>query len=397
METIFDPRRLAPLMKSAARAVENNRHARALLAQCATITRAVGTNPIGKGARALASVVLARLKANPSLAGVLASGLAVLIFVSASPTIFQTLAMPARGAPVPIEAPLLFPPPPAAAGEAAAAAAAKAAEVAAREAAQKTVTPAPPRPSLQSIGPEAFIERFSKINEDRWYLADRGSNGDWTVNDFHRTQLSLSEAGLNLTLAKAPPGWATPFSSGEISSHERFRYGYFEARLRAPRGLGLDTGLFTYARDKGPDGWNEIDIELIGGNTRQVEFALHVGKLTAHKVVELPFDAASGFHTYAFNWQPGSVTWYVDDRVVYVERGPAATGLTRAQNFVIDIWGSETLYRWMGKIDRNGGPYTATVSCFAYLKSYAGRSLCSDPDIAPEGNYQARSQAIVAR
>ena len=390
METILDPNRLAPLVKSVVHMAGSIPRVQAGFALAARFTRSVGANPFVIRTLAGASLIAARLKASPPLAGALASVAAILVFVFASPMIFRTVAPPVRLAPAPVEAPALTPPTPSADALAAA-------ETAAREAARKAGPPPPRRPALPSIGPDAFIDRFSKLNEGRWYVADRGSNGDWSVNDFRRSQISLSQEGMNLTLAKAAPGRTTPFSSGEITSQEKFRYGYFEARLRAARGAGTDTGLFTYVRDKGPDGWNEIDIELIGGNPRQVEFAIHVGKLTAHRVIQLPFDAASGFHSYAFDWKPDSVTWYVDDRVVYVERGPAATGLTRAQNFVIDIWGSETLYRWMGKIDRNGGPYVATLSCFAYAKSYEGRALCPDPDAAPKGKDDLPATRVVSR
>ena len=395
METILDPKRLAPLVKSVAHIVGDIPRVRAGFVLAARLARSVGANPFVKRTLAGASLIAARLKASPPLAGALASVAAILVFVFASPMIFRTVAPPVRLAPAPVEPPALAPPAPTA--DALAAAAAAAADAAAREAARKAGPPPPRRPALPGIGPDAFIDRFSKLNEGRWYVADRGSNGDWTVNDFRRSQISLSHEGMTLTLAKAAPGGATPFSSGEITSQDKFRYGYFEARLRAARGAGTDTGLFTYVRDKGPDGWNEIDIELIGGNPRQVEFAIHVGKLTAHRVIQLSFDAASAFHTYAFDWKPDSVTWYVDDRPVYVERGPAATGLTRAQNFVIDVWGSETLYRWMGKIDRSGGPYIATLSCFAYAKSYEGRALCPDPDAAPKGKDDLPARRVVSR
>lgn len=32
---------------------------------------------------------------------------------------------------------------------------------------------------------------------------------------------------------------------------------------------------------------------------------------------DLGFDASQGFHTYGFDWQADSITWYVDGEPVY--------------------------------------------------------------------------------
>jgi endo-1,3-1,4-beta-glycanase ExoK len=374
VETILDPQRLAPLVKYASEVALRSPRIRSALARGETIVRAIRVNPAFKATLAGAGFVFTRLKASPSLSGLLASGLAVLIFVSASPLIFRTVAPTGKTEPAAVEAPALTPATPAPdtvpippAGAASGSAGQKSASSSGSQRSPATHT-----------NPEPFIEHFIRLDESRWYVADRGPNGDWTANDFRRAQLSITHEGLNVTLARAPNGRAPPFTSGEISTLRKFRYGYFEARIRIPRGAGLDTGLFTYVRDKGPTGWNEIDIEFIGRNPQQVELTLHVGKQTAHRIVQLPFDPASGFHTYAFDWKPNSVTWYIDGREVHEEHGRVAAGLTRPQNFLFDLWGSETLPLWMGKIDPDGGPYVATISCFAYAKSYEGRALCDD-------------------
>ena len=32
---------------------------------------------------------------------------------------------------------------------------------------------------------------------------------------------------------------------------------------------------------------------------------------------DLGFDASEGYHTYGFDWQKDSITWYVDGKAVY--------------------------------------------------------------------------------
>jgi hypothetical protein len=384
VETILDPRRLAPLVKSASEVALRNPRIRSALARGESLVRSVRANKAFRAGVAVAGAIAARLKASPPLSGTVASVAAILVFVFASPLIFRTLPPPAKAAPAP--APAETPAEPAASAPApstpapgpASPSGAASGEAGHKSASTAAPSAAPSRPHAAHRNPEPFIERFATLDERRWYVADRGPNGAWTANDFRRSQISLTGEGLNVTLAKTTTGKAPPYTSGEISTLSMFRYGYFEGRLRVARGAGLDTGLFTYVREKGPTGWNEIDIEFLGRNTRQVELTAHVGKQVATRTVQLGFDAAEGFHTYGFDWRPDSIAWYVDGRKVYEVSGPIAASLNRPQNLLFDLWGSETLPLWTGNLDPKAGPRIATLSCFAYAHAYEGRPLCSE-------------------
>ncbi|MBI1360781.1 MAG: family 16 glycosylhydrolase [Alphaproteobacteria bacterium] len=293
------------------------------------------------------------LHTRPQLSGGLASSAAILLYLLASPVLFTGVVKP--------EAP--------------------AAPIAPATTAPVTTAPAAPavtsRPPPRKPDTEGFVERFRTLDEDqRWYVADRGGNGDWTANDFPRSQVTLSPEGLVLTFAKAAPGWRSRYSSGEVSTLKRFKYGYFEARMRMAKGPGINNGVFTYVLGDSAPNWNEIDIEMPGRNTREVALTIHLGKRVVTRKVKLPFDAAAGYHVYSFDWQPDWVRWYVDNKLVHEETGPVATGLKHPQNFFIDLWGSETLVSWLGKIDPDKVPATAAVSCVAYAKTYDGSSLC---------------------
>lgn len=366
METILNPRRLAPCVQWALRVAMGNTRVRTAVVRIGAIARTVRANRAVRALVAGASLVAARFKASPTLSGVTASALAILVFIAASPFVFRTVKPMASGIPAPkeISSPAPLPSTPGIG------------------AVPKPAAPAAPaHPPVPLDAP--FIDRFGALDESRWYIADRAGNGGWMVNDFRRSQTRITPEGLTISLAKAAPGLAAPVSGGEINTLGRFRYGYFEARVRIPRGPGVVTGLFTYVREKGPDGWNEVDIEFAGNNTRQVELTLHLGKATTHKVLKLPFDAADGFHSYAFDWQADKVVWYVDGRKAHEERGVVAAGLTRPQNYFIDLWASESMPGWLGRFDRAGGPYTATIACVAYARSYAGKPLCGDGAASP--------------
>jgi endo-1,3-1,4-beta-glycanase ExoK len=179
-------------------------------------------------------------------------------------------------------------------------------------------------------------------------------------------------------LLSASPEGPKEYSGGEIGTHERFVYGYFEARLRVARGEGLVTALFSYARDDGRRSWREIDMEIAGRDTRRLELAYHVAGRARKHVVDLPSDAAADFHTYGFAWTPEAIRWYVDNELVHEARGRGVAAMTTPQRFMINLWNSRRLRRWVGDIDSAKAPWRATLACAAVAPHYEGRSLCAE-------------------
>jgi endo-1,3-1,4-beta-glycanase ExoK len=234
-----------------------------------------------------------------------------------------------------------------------------------------------PPPKLPQMG-KAFIDRFDgdQIDEGRWYISDGWSNGDWMESEWRRSQISLSPEGLRLTLSLAPEGSRKMLAGGEVRTHERFRYGYFETRLRIPRDPGLISGAFTYVgRDDGkaPE---EIDIEFLGRATKRAELTIHENYRSTHEKIDLPFDAAEGFHSYAFDWAPNRVRWFVDGKMVHEVKGQTAASLTRPQQLMISLWATKNLHAWAGEIDPSRGPWMLDVACVAYAPKYEGKPLC---------------------
>ena len=54
------------------------------------------------------------------------------------------------------------------------------------------------------------------------------------------------------------------FRSGSVSTYEKFTYGKFVTRMKAPNRMGTVMSFFTYWDGPGffPGGWNELDIEI---------------------------------------------------------------------------------------------------------------------------------------
>ena len=109
-----------------------------------------------------------------------------------------------------------------------------------------------------------------------------------------------------------------PFTSGMISSHDKFsrEYGWFEARVRLPRGKGMWPAFWMLPQAKT---WPpELDImEHKGRLPHRAFLTLHEKqpgtwrpKSTGKEWDGLDFTA--DFHTFALEWKPDGLRWYVD-------------------------------------------------------------------------------------
>jgi endo-1,3-1,4-beta-glycanase ExoK len=239
--------------------------------------------------------------------------------------------------------------------------------------------------SAAALDGVTFIERFRTLDSNRWVFSDGWDNGAWMENDWQAEQLSITPEGLAITLGMNGPGSRKLFSSGELQSRESFQYGYFEARMRVPRGEGLVTGLFTYTRPEGRSSWEEIDIEILGRNTRVMEVTYHIHGRSRQVGVDLGFDAADDFHIYAFEWTPDALRWYVDNRLVHEVTGARVQDMRRSQRFYLQLWNSAQLYQWVGLINPEEAPWVLTVSCVAQARAYRGAPLCAEEPAAPRG------------
>jgi endo-1,3-1,4-beta-glycanase ExoK len=220
-----------------------------------------------------------------------------------------------------------------------------------------------------------FVDIFAELDDDFWLVSDGWSNGDWTANDFLRRQVETGPEGLTITMGRSENG-EKRFSSGEIRTIGRYEHGYFEIDMQVPRGSGLVTGFFTYTGSFFGDPHDEIDVEILGKNTREVTFTIFTNDEQKTEVVPLGFDAADGFHLYGFEWTENYIRWYVDGRLLHEETPETFPLPTTPQIYYLDLWGSDTLTDWVGPLDENGAPWTLRVRCMGHATGYAGVPIC---------------------
>lgn len=112
------------------------------------------------------------------------------------------------------------------------------------------------------------------------------------------------------------------YTSGRISTMGKkdFKYGIFEARLKVPEGKGYLPAFWMMPTDENIYGqWprcGEIDImEVLGDNTKTEHGTIHYGN--PHNQNQGTYELSEGtfsddYHTFALEWVPGELIWYVD-------------------------------------------------------------------------------------
>jgi beta-glucanase (GH16 family) len=156
-------------------------------------------------------------------------------------------------------------------------------------------------------------------NDELEYYTDRTSN------------VALDGGGNLVITARAEPYGGRSYTSGRIKTAGHFTqaYGRIEARLQIPRGQGIWPAFWMLGQNIDSVGWprcGEIDImENIGREPNSNHGSLHGPGYSGAKPLSGVFHAsaplADGFHTYAVEWEPNAIRFYVD-QTLYETRTP---------------------------------------------------------------------------
>lgn len=146
---------------------------------------------------------------------------------------------------------------------------------------------------------------------------------------------------------------AKNYKGAEYRTKERFLYGRFEASFKACGKEGSLSTMFTYfdgtAEDPWANGkWNEIDIEVIGRYNNDVQFNTITPSSVNHvRHHPVNFDPALDYHTYAIEWTPEYIAWFIDGVEVYKQTEDFVKTITRAQKLMFNMWIPQWT-NWMG-------------------------------------------------
>ncbi len=160
-------------------------------------------------------------------------------------------------------------------------------------------------PAFTLIGGDEF--NSGSLDTTKWGLYDSiGGFGNGL-----RRPSALSQSGGNLVIT------ATGKTSGGMDELSGQTYGRWEFRARTDRGRGFGSAILLWPdSEKVKDG--EIDIAEVPAEQRdQAHFVLHSGADGdtldgSHMVGDF-----SQWHTFAVDWLPDHITWYVDGRAEF--------------------------------------------------------------------------------
>ena len=173
---------------------------------------------------------------------------------------------------------------------------------------------------LLSAGPAeavgtSFRDDFTAFDSSMWIK----SSHTLGRTDFDPANVSVANDFLRQKIPANTTGGA------EIESMEYYGYGIYRARIMTADAPSSITGFYLY---RSPDLYAEIDIEIYNDGTGDVDFVTYAdGRRTHYTQKRLTFDPSAAFHTYRFDYNPGSVKFYVDGALmaVYTDGVPSAS------------------------------------------------------------------------
>ncbi|MFI6444338.1 ricin-type beta-trefoil lectin domain protein [Kitasatospora sp. NPDC050543] len=181
--------------------------------------------------------------------------------------------------------------------------------------------------------------------DGRAWQAETGDN----VNNHERQYYTAGNAALDgqghlvITARRENPAnyqcWygTCQYTSARLTTAGRFAqaYGHVEIRMKLPRGQGMWPAFWMLGDDIGQVGWpnsGEIDVmENVGFEPGTIHGTIHGPGYSGGGGIGAGYSLpdgqafADGFHTFAVDWAPDSITWSVDG-TAYQHRTPTDLG-----------------------------------------------------------------------
>jgi hypothetical protein len=164
--------------------------------------------------------------------------------------------------------------------------------------------------------------------------------------------------------------YAKNFKGAEYRTKAAYTYGRFEARIKSAQRDGMLSSFFTY--HDGSSTWNEIDIEIMGRYNDNVQFNTITPGQTNHvRAQNVNFNPAEDFHTYAFEWTPDYVAWFIDGEEVAIQTEDHIKTLNLPQKIMMNIW-NPAYENWAGIFNENTLPFFAFYDFVSYYSYTPG-------------------------
>lgn len=238
---------------------------------------------------------------------------------------------------------------------------------------------AAPAAMAQTTG-GSFVENFDKLDPSFWYLSDGWNNGGHQNCNWAKDAVSVANGQLVLSFRQQQTADRS-YTCGEIQTRQRYSYGTYEIRMKAATGSGLNSAFFSYIGPTDKQPHDEIDFEVLGKNTNQVQVNQYISaKGDNEKLVPVPGGADKAFNNYAFIWEKNRLRYFLNGKLVHEVKDPAKIP-THPQKIFASLWGSDTFKDWMGAFSYNG-PVSMQVDRIAFTApgekcKFEGSVLCT--------------------
>lgn len=171
-----------------------------------------------------------------------------------------------------------------------------------------------------------------QLNRDDWNveLHEPGwVNEEWQEYIDDEKVLQVNDGKLVIQPVKESVDGQDLYYSGRVNTQNKqnFKYGFFEAKVRVPKGQGYLPAFWLMSADENVYGqWpraGEIDImEIHGSDTTKSYGTLHYGNPHRESQGEMQLtkgDFNEEYHIFALEWLPGKINWFVDGQLIHSE------------------------------------------------------------------------------
>lgn len=149
----------------------------------------------------------------------------------------------------------------------------------------------------------------------------------WGNNEleYYRAENATVAGGTLKIIAKRETFGNRNYTSARLRTINKgdWTYGRFEARMKLPTAQGMWPAFWMLSTDDTYGGWprsGEMDImELVGKEPDRAHGTIHYGNAfpnNSSKTASYQLNSgifSDAFHTFAMEWEPGVIRWYVDD------------------------------------------------------------------------------------
>ena len=186
--------------------------------------------------------------------------------------------------------------------------------------------PSPPQPPIAGTWNSVFDDEFNGTTLNPiWHTAQYWNTtttvvGQGELEAYNAAADTVSNGALHIT-ATPNTSYGAQYLSGLVmtggiqgnSSQPTFsfKYGYLEVRAKLPAGQGLWPAIWMMPAGY-KDSEGELDVmENLGNDMTTAYGTVHMNggskQFTWHGS-----DLSAGYHTYAVDWEPDHITWYID-------------------------------------------------------------------------------------